>query len=284
MTSLHSYTPPDLRGRVTVVTGGSRGAGRGIACVLGQCGATVYVTGRSTRAGRTTDGMPGTIEDTVEEITQRGGRGISVCCDHTDAAQVQELFDRVRSEHATLDLLVNNAWGGYQEHDPRRFVDPFWDQPIDRWDAMFTSGLRCQMLAARAAIPLMLPKGSGLIINTIAWLGGKYLGNLYYDVVKAASIRFTFGLSHELRSHGVAVVAVAPGFMRTERVMAAHAAHSFDLPATESPEYVGRAVAALVADPSVMAKSGSVHLVGELALEYGFTDTDGRQVPPFRVQ
>lgn len=277
------YIRPDLRGCVAVVTGASRGAGRGIACVLGQCGATVYVTGRSTRDGATTENVPGTIEGTADEVTRLGGNGIPVRCDHTDAAQVQSLFERVRAEQGSLNLLVNNAWGGYESYDPRHFADPFWQQPIDRWDRMFDSGLRLSMLASRCAIPHMLGKGPGLIVNTIAWLEGKYLGNLYYDVTKAASIRFTSSLAHELRTHGIAAIALAPGFMRTERVMAAHAAHPFDLSGTESPEYVGRAVAALLADPKFMEKSGTTLLVGDLASEYGFTDVDGRQVPAFRV-
>lgn len=283
MNSSDKYDPPDLRGRVAVVTGASRGAGRGIACVLGQSGATVYVTGRSTRESRPTEGMPGTIEDTAAEVSRLGGVGIPVRCDHTDAAQVQELFERVESEPKGLSLLVNNAWGGYEGYDHGHFTDPFWEQPLRHWDGMFTSGLRCQMLAARSAIPLMLRKRAGLIVNTIAWLEGKYLGNLFYDVAKAATIRFTLGLAHEARPHGIAVLALAPGFMRTERVMAAHAAHPFDLKATESPEYIGRAIAALLADPKVMERSGGALMVGELACEYGFTDSDGRLVPPFRV-
>lgn len=277
------YCPPNLSGRIAVVTGASRGAGRGIARVLGQSGATVYVTGRSSRGTRSTDDMPGTIEDTADDISRLGGKGIAIRCDHTDPAQVQALFDRVGRDQPALDLLVGNAWGGYEKFDHKQFTYPFWEQPPERWEAMFHSGLRSQMLAARAAIPIMLRRQTGLIVNTIAWLEGKYLGNLYYDVVKAASIRFTLGLAHELRPRGIAAVAVAPGFMRTERVMAAHAAQPFDLSATETPEYTGRAVAALLADPMVMEKSGGAHLVGELAREYGFTDTDGKQVPPFRV-
>lgn len=283
MNSSDHYSPPDLRGRVAVVTGASRGAGRGIACVLGQSGATVFVTGRSTRQGTTTEGMPGTIEDTAEAVTRLGGVGIPVRCDHTDAEQVRALFERVASEAKGLNLLVNNAWGGYEGYDYSHFTDPFWEQPPRRWDGMFTSGLRCHMLAARSGIPIMLPRQTGLIVNTIAWLEGKYLGNLYYDVAKAATVRFTLGLAQEARPHGIAVVALAPGFMRTERVMAAHAAHPFDLTSTESPEYIGRAVAALLADAKVMEKSGGALMVGELAGEYGFTDIDGRQVPPFRV-
>jgi NAD(P)-dependent dehydrogenase (short-subunit alcohol dehydrogenase family) len=272
-----------LQGRVAVVTGASRGAGRAIARVLGEAGATVYVTGRSTRGKPTTEGLPGTVEETAEEVTARGGVGIPVRCDHTADTKVEALFDRVRRESGRLDLLVNNAWGGYEQYDVGRFTAPFWEQPPLHWDGMFAAGVRAHLTACRFAVPLMLPRRQGLILSTIAWAFGKYLGNLYYDVAKAALIRMAFGMAHELRPHGIAAVALAPGFMRTERVLAAHAAHPFDLGGTESPEYLGRAVLALAGDPDVLHRSGAVLTVGELAREYGFTDVDGRQVPPFRI-
>ena len=274
---------PPLQGRVAVVTGASRGAGRAIALVLGEAGATVYVSGRSTRAGPTTEGLPGTVEDSAEAVTARGGKGIAVRCDHTDDAQVEALFKRVRDEQGRLDLLVNNAWGGYEQHDPAGFARPLWEQPLRHWDGMFSAGLRAHLVASRFATPLLLSGRRGLIVCTTAWDRDRYLGNLYYDVAKAAVNRLAWGLAHELRPHGVAVVALAPGFMRTERVLAAHAARPFDLSWTESPEYLGRAVAALAADPEVLRRSGQVLTVGELAREYGFTDTDGRQPPPFRL-
>jgi NAD(P)-dependent dehydrogenase (short-subunit alcohol dehydrogenase family) len=277
------YVPPDLHGKVAVVTGASRGAGRGIACVLGQAGATVYVTGRSTRSGETTENLPGTIEETAEAVTARGGRGIAVRCDHTVDSDVITLFDRVGSDHARLDLLVSNAWGGYEYYEFARFSLPIWEQPLRHWEGMFTAGVRTHLLAARFAIPLMLPQRSGLMVSTIAWLEGRYLGNLFYDVAKAAVVRMAFGLAHELRPHDIAAVALAPGFVRTERVLAAHAAQPFDLTPTESPEYIGRAVAALAADPQIMRRSGQTLLVGDMARDYGFTDTDGRQIPAFRI-
>jgi NAD(P)-dependent dehydrogenase (short-subunit alcohol dehydrogenase family) len=273
----------NLQGTVAVVTGASRGAGRAIACVLGERGSTVYVTGRSTRGGPTTEGLPGTVEDAAEAVTSRGGVGVAVVCDHTDAAQVEALFERVRREQGRLDLLVNNAWGGYEGHDLAGFRQRFWEQPPRLWDGMFTAGLWPHLLAGRCAVPLMLPRRRGLIVCTTAWARDRYLGNLYYDVSKAAVNRLAWGMARELRPHGVAAVALAPGFMRTERVMAAHAARPFDLGGTESPEYLGRAVAALAADPDVMTKTGRVLTVGELAREYGFTDVDGRQPPPFEM-
>jgi NAD(P)-dependent dehydrogenase (short-subunit alcohol dehydrogenase family) len=272
-----------LTGQVAVVTGASRGAGRAIAAVLGEAGATVYVTGRSARGGPTTDGLPGTIEDAAEAVSTRGGAGIAVRCDHTDEAQVEALFARILREQGQLDLLVNNAWGGYEQHDPYGFTKPFWEQPLRHWRGMFEAGLWTHLLASRFAVPLMLPGRRGLIVCTTAWDRDKYLGNLYYDVAKAAVNRLAWDMARELRPHGVAAVALAPGFMRTERVLAAHAAHPFDLSPTESPEYLGRAVAALAADAEVMRWTGRVLTVGELARAYGFTDVDGRQPAPFQL-
>jgi NAD(P)-dependent dehydrogenase (short-subunit alcohol dehydrogenase family) len=241
------------------------------------------VTGRSSRVLGTTEGLPGTIEETAEEVTRRGGKGIAVRVDHTLEAEVAALFGTVRDDHAHLDLLVNNAWGGYENHDFETFTAPFWEQPFSRWDAMFNAGVRSTLLSTRLAVPLMLQNPGGLIVNTVAWSFGDYLGNLYYDVAKAAIVRMTFGLGLELRPHGVAAIALAPGFMRSERVMLAHQAQPFDLAGTESTEYLGRAVVALATDPDVLAKSGLVLTVGDLAREYGFTDIDGTQPPAFRL-
>lgn len=273
--------PKQLEGRVAVVTGASRGGGRAIAQALGEAGATVYVTGRSVR-GETTEGLPGSIEETAEGVTSAGGRGIPVRCDHTVDAEVEALFARVREEQGRLELLVNNAWGGYERYGEAPFAAPFWEQPLWRWDAMYTAGVRAHLVASRMAAPLLLEGGRGLIVSTVAWAYDEYLGNLLYDSAKAAVIRMVFGMAKELGPRGVAAVALAPGFMRTERVMAAHALHPFDLSGTESPAYLGRAVAALAADPKVLEKSGRLLTVGELAREYGFTDEDGRQPEPFR--
>jgi NAD(P)-dependent dehydrogenase (short-subunit alcohol dehydrogenase family) len=281
---------PPLQGKIAVVTGASRGAGRGIALALGEAGATVYVTGRSTRAGARTEGLPGTVEDTAEEVTARGGRGVAVCCDHTIDADVRALFERVRADEGRLDLLVNNAWGGYEHYEEWRQAGPnFWQQPFAAlWDRMFTAGLRVHFVASCLGAPLMLPQKSGLIVSTVAWDHDKYLGS-FYDVSKHAVVRMIFGMAFELRKHGIAAVAVAPGFTRTERVLAAFRtdeAHCRDVPGlkdTETPEYVGRAVVALAADPQVLRHSGRAYRAGELAREYGFTDVDGRQVPPFTV-
>jgi NAD(P)-dependent dehydrogenase (short-subunit alcohol dehydrogenase family) len=271
------WNPPDLAGRIAVVTGASRGVGKGIALALGDSGATVYVTGRSTReSGRT---GPGTVDDTAEEVTARGGHGIPAPTDQTIEAQVAALFDRVRSEQGRLDLLVGNAWGGYEDHGPD-FSASFWKQPVSRWDAMFNAGLRAQFLAARAAAPLMMSAGSGLIALTGGWdRPDYYLGLVPYDVVKHATHRLVLDMARELREHRVAVVGVYPGFTRTEAVMEAFQGEPPE--ETHSPEFVGRAIASLAADPEAMRWSGSGAQAADYARRYGFTDTDGREIEPF---
>jgi len=271
--------------KVAVVTGASRGAGRGIALALAEVGATVYVTGRSVRGEATTENLPGTIDETAETVTARGGAGIAVRCDHTVDSDVERLFARVQHEQGRLDLLVNNAWGGYEQHDYRKFTAPFYEQPLRHWDGMFTAGVRAALVASRFAASLMLPQRHGLIVNITAWDRDKYLVNVFYDVAKGAINRMTYGIARDLRQHNIAAVALAPGFIRTERVAAAfEAAGNKDyLNFTESPQYVGRAVVALASDQKVLEKSGKVLAVGDLAEEYGFTDVDGRRIPAFKI-
>lgn len=290
-----------LQDCIAVVTGASRGAGRGCAVELGAAGATVIVTGRSRRdqpapgygqilAMSSMARVPGSIDETAEEVTRAGGRGIAVPCDHTDEAQVQALFERVQHEHGRLDLLVNNAWGGHETFDGV-FQAPFWERPMVHWDAMFDRGVRNHLLASRLAAPMLVRQGRGLVVTTTFWDRDRYMqGNLFYDLAKAAMTRLAFGMAQELRPHGVASVALSPGWMRTEFVLAGHQtdeAHWHERPAlarTESPRYLGRAVAALASDPQVMARSGQVLRVGDLAQAYGFTDIDGRLVPPFELE
>src|SRR6266516_4279065 len=234
--------------RVALVTGASRGGGKGIALVLGEEGATVYVTGRSIRGEPKTINRPGTIDDTAYEVAERGGTAIAVRCDHTDDAQVEALFERIRADHGRLDLLVNNAWSGYEL--PLYYETPFWEMEWPHWDLMFRGGLRATAFASTLAAPMMIEAGYGLIVN-ITWV---------LD-----------------RPHGVTCLAVSPGFMRLERM---------DLsPETaakaESPEFPGRAIAALAADPDVLEKSGGVFITPALAREYGFTDVDGKQQSAF---
>jgi NAD(P)-dependent dehydrogenase (short-subunit alcohol dehydrogenase family) len=272
-----------LQGRVAIVTGASRGVGKGIALALGEAGATVYVTGRS-EAGAATEGLAGTIGETADEVTWRGGQGIAVRCDHSVDADVESLFARVTAEAGRLDLLVNNVWGGYEQFDWAKFGAPFWEQPLELWERMFEAGVRAALTASRLAAPLMMAAGRGLIVHTTAWDRDKYLGNLYYDLAKSAMNRMALGMGRELEPRGVAVVALAPGFVATERIVGMFAAAGRPAPeSAETPEYVGRAVAALARDANVLSKTGRVLSVGDLAVEYGFTDVDGRQSPPFRM-
>src|SRR5213080_5166290 len=267
-------TEPRLNGTVALVTGASRGGGKGIALVLGEEGATVYVTGRSVRGESTTLGRPGTIDDTADELTARGGAGIAIRCDHTDDSQVEALFDRIRSDQGRLDLLVNNAWSGYEL--PLYFETPFWEMEWRHWDLMFRGGLRATAFASTLAAPMMIEAGSGLIVN-ITWVLDRPHGVTFYEVVKNATNKLTEQMADDLRSHGVACVAVSPGWMRLERMdlTPKQAAR------TESAEFAGRAVAALAEDSNVLEKSGGVYTTPELARGYGFTDVDGSQMSPF---
>ncbi|MFM1653283.1 SDR family NAD(P)-dependent oxidoreductase [Brevibacillus sp. B_LB10_24] len=274
-----------LDGKIALVTGGSRGAGRAIAVELAKAGATVYVTGRSVKSGSTL-GYPGTIDDTAAEIQSFGGTAFAVRCDHTDDEQTASVIRRIQQEQGQLDILVNNVWGGNELSIEQK---PFWELPMQHWDHMFQAGVRAQLATNRFAIPLMREKQSGLIVHTTFWDDHKYIGNFYYDLAKNALNRMAFGLATELRQDNIAVVAVSPGWMRTELVLAAFHTdeenwHTVpELGQTESPHYVGRAIVALSSDPQVGAKSGHILRVGELAEEYGFTDIDGRKIPAFHV-
>jgi NAD(P)-dependent dehydrogenase (short-subunit alcohol dehydrogenase family) len=273
---------PDLSDRIALVTGASRGAGAAIAAILGEGRATVYVTGRSSRSGTRTEGLPGTVEDAADEVTARGGTGIGVVCDQTDPAQVEALVARIGADHGRLDVLVNNAWGGYAAYDGASFVAPFWEQPLQqRWDAMFGAGVWPTMLTSARAAPLLAE--GGLIACTIAWARDAYLGSSIYDAAKACIARFASNMAHDLRARGVTSVAIAPGFMRTERVLAAHEDEPFDLSVTESPEYLGRAIAHLAADPARLQRSGELLTAGDLARVYRFTDVDGSQPETFTL-
>ena len=253
-----------MRDTVALVTGASRGAGRAIALELGAAGATVYVTGRSVDGGPTTDNVPGTIDETAREVSGRGGRGIAVGCDHTVDADVESLFARIRADHGRLDLLVNNVWGGYENSECRPLpMVPFWEQSLDQWDRMFTAGVRAHLTASRLAVPLMLPR-RGLIVSTTANLEPLgYLRNIFYDLAKNAVRRLAWAMAQELREHGIASLAVAPGFMRTERIVEAFrragALAALDGPGgpKETPVYLGRAIVALASDETSHGEIGS---------------------------
>jgi NAD(P)-dependent dehydrogenase (short-subunit alcohol dehydrogenase family) len=274
-----------LNGKVALVTGGSRGAGRGIAVELGKAGATVYVTGRSIK-GNSTNNWPGTIDDTVSQIEAYDGIGIAVRCNHTNDSETESVITQIRKEQGKLDILVNNVWGA---HDLGIAAKPFWKLSLKYWDTMFNAGVRAQLATNHFAIPLLRENKQALIVHTTFWDEDKYTGQFYYDLAKNALIRMAYGLSIELKQDNIAVLAVSPGFMRTELVLKHHKAdeehwqESEELNRTETPYYVGRGIKALAIDLNVMEKSGQVFRVGDLAKEYQFTDIDGRSIPPFTI-
>lgn len=268
-----SETSQPLKGKITIVTGASRGIGKGIALALGDAGATVYVTGRTGAGQAATVPLSGTVEDTAEEVTKRGGIGIAVLCDHRDDAQTEALFNRVKDEHGRLDVLANSAWMGYEgfHHGNGIPFQAFWEQPLSWWDDNLF-GPRAAYIASVCAVKLfMLEQKSGLIAHVSHRFDT--LGAPAYNVAKRASDQMAMDMGAKLREHGVAAVSLYPGLVRTEGILKWQ--EYMDLSNSESPEYTGRAVAGLAADANVMDKSGRNLWVCDLAKEYSFTDTDG---------
>lgn len=270
-----------LSGKVALVTGASRGVGKGIALGLGEAGATVYITGRTVDEGKAAVALSGTIGQTAEEVTRLGGTGIALRCDHTVDAEVEQVFERIKQEQGRLDILVNNVWGGYEHfNDGTEFwkEKEFWTQPISRWDKMFDAGVRAHYVCSVLAAPLMVAQGSGLIVNISFFAAEKDDQGVMYGVAKSADNRMAVTMAHDLRPHHVAAVALYPGLVRTEGVM--KAADYFDLSNSESPQFLGRVVAGLAADPNIMEKSGQVLVAAEQAIAYGIRDIDGKQPAP----
>ncbi len=264
-----------LDGRVAVVTGASRGIGKGCALELGAAGATVYVTARSVREDD--HPLPGTIGATAEEVTAAGGTGVAVALDHRDDDAVEALFRRVLDERGRLDVLVNNAFIVTNELTSGK---PFWEVPVSNWDDMIDIGTRSAYVASVFAARPMVDAGAGLIVNVSSSGAEEYAWQVAYGVGKCALDRITTDTAHELAPHGVSVVSVWPGFVRTERIDLGVAAgllpESLDLSTSESPRFVGRAVVALATDPAVARWTGRAVPARDLADEYGFTDVDGR--------
>ena len=225
-----------LDGKIAIVTGGIKGVGRGVAHELAEHGARVFVTGRSAPDHELID-----------------GRIVGLRCDHRIDSQVEAAFGVIAQEAKTIDILVNNVWGGYDrmvENGEFTWPKPFWDQPLWRWDEMFSAGVRAHYHASQLAARAMITQRRGLIVNISSWAAQKYIGNVAYGVSKAATDKMTADMANELKSYGVAVVSLYPGLVRTEKVMQASA--WLDLSNSESPEFIGRAIAALAADPDVL--------------------------------
>jgi NAD(P)-dependent dehydrogenase (short-subunit alcohol dehydrogenase family) len=247
---------------VALVTGASRGVGKGVATALGRDGFIVYGTGRSI------------AESSFDAPVER------LVCDHTNDAAVRAVFERIDREQGRLDVLVNNAWGGYEQMvEAGRFTWglPFWDQPLWRWDAMVDAGIRAAFVASQLGARRMLPARRGLIVHVSHWAAQKHLGNVIYGVAKAATDKLASDMAVELEPHGVTVVSLYPGLVRTEAVLAAGV---FDLSNSESPEFIGRVIAALANDPVSMRWTGQVVVAAALAQHYDVTDVDGARPRP----
>lgn len=287
MTSTSLYHPPRLHKRVALVAGATRGAGRGIAVALGEAGATVYCTGRSSRGRRATPGRPETIEETAEMVTAAGGHGIAVRIDHTEPAEVKKLVAGIKRRHKGLDILVNDVWGGDALTE---FGKKFWTVNLNNGLHMLKQAIHSHIITSYYAVPLMLGRKCGIVLEITDGDSFYYRGNLFYDLVKISVIRLAFAMAVELRKRDIVSLAVTPGFLRSEAVLdhfgvseanwkeAAKKEPGSKRPefmASESPRYVGRAVVALAADPHAKKKSGRVFSSWTLAREYKLTDLDG---------
>jgi NAD(P)-dependent dehydrogenase (short-subunit alcohol dehydrogenase family) len=306
MTDVPNKAPKKvLKGKIALVAGATRGAGRGIAIALGEAGATVYCTGRSTRkrtrrrtGGRPpTPGRPETIEETAELVAAAGGRGIAVRVDHTIPADVKKLVALIKRRHKGLDILVNDVWGGDALTE---FGKPFWKVNLDNGLRMLKQAIHSHIITSHYTVPLMLGRRGGIIFEITDGDAFYYRGNIFYDLVKISVIRLAFAMARELRKRDIVSVALTPGFLRSEAVLDHFGVSEtnwkdvgkkkdanlnskdqndspHDFMVSESPRYIGRAVVALAADPKVKKKSGRVFSSWALAREYGFTDLDGTQ-------
>ena len=273
-----------LRNQVAVVAGATRGAGRGIARMLGAAGATVYCTGRSVRGRAATPGRPETIEETAALVTAEGGRGIAVRTDHMIECEVAQLFARVRAEAGRLDVLVNDIWGGDALTEWGR---PFWELSIAQGRQMLERAVHSHLITSRHGAPLMIERDAGLIVEVTDGDTLGYRGNFFYDLAKTAVIRLAYAMAADLQAHHVTALAITPGFLRSEAVLDTFGvteanwrdaiAKAPDFAESETPCLVGRAVAALAADPNVGGKSGGVFSSWTLSKEYGLSDVDGRR-------
>jgi len=265
-----------LKGKIAVVTGASRGIGKGIALELGAAGATVYLTGRTVEEG--TSPVPGTIGATADEVTRLGGKGIAIQCDHAVDEEIIALFQRLREEQGRIDILVNNVFTPPQGR-PILEGGGFWEYPISVWDDIIHVGCRSHYVSSHEAVPMMIEQKEGLVVNISSFAGAAYAFNLAYGVGKAAVDRMMRDMAYELRDHNVTCVSLYPGWVKTEFLLQRDAEGQVPVPLEkgETPRFSGRAVVAIATDPKRFERSGQILIVNELGREYGFTDVDGSQ-------
>ncbi|MBX2871447.1 MAG: SDR family NAD(P)-dependent oxidoreductase [Saprospiraceae bacterium] len=271
----------ELNQKIALVTGASRGIGKGIAIALAKSGAFVYITGRTKTEGEGITRLSGSISRTEAEILSIGGKCKAIRCDHTNDLEVHKVFQQIFAEQDQLDILVNSVWGGYEHfNDGTEFwlEKGFWTSPLSRWDKMFSAGVRAAYVASSHAARKMIEQQSGIIFNLSYWASQRNDMGVAYGVAKAATDKMTAAMAHELRPHNIPVICLYPGLVRTEAVL--NAQDHFDLSNAESPEFVGRVISELVNDPNIMNKTGRVLIAAAQAIEYGVKDIDGRQARP----
>ncbi|NRB53181.1 MAG: SDR family NAD(P)-dependent oxidoreductase [Saprospiraceae bacterium] len=271
----------ELKEQIALVTGASRGIGKGIAIALAKCGAFVYITGRTETEGETATSLSGSIGRTEAEILSLGGKCKAIRCDHTNDLEVQKVFEQIFAEQGQLDILVNSVWGGYEHYnDGTEFwlEEGFWASPLSRWDKMFSAGVRAAYVASSIAAKRMIERKAGMIFNLSYWASQRNDMGVAYGTAKAATDKMTAAMAHELRPHNIPVICLYPGLVRTEAVLQAQ--DHFDLSNSESPEFVGRVISRLATDPAIMDKSGQVLIAATVAIAYEVKDIDGKQPRP----